>query len=153
MDLPLILAITIIGHTLIGFLIDDRNSCNIINTDTREQLWLQQSYLNPYHDGYLLAFNESVSRPYRMIALPLSLGERVHERHVTFKFFVILCKSAFKGIIGISFLAKLDAVASLVHLRLAYHNMEWKSTVVNVYLEEAMKIKGIVFKDILASSA
>lgn len=46
------------------------------------------------------------------------------QRIVTLLFLVIHGRSAFKGILGRSFLVKLDVVASIVHLKIAYQD-EW----------------------------
>lgn len=72
-----------------------------------------------------------------MTYLTMSQGERLDERKVTLKFLVILCRSAFKGIIERSFLVKLDVVASPVHLKVAYHDKEGNLTAVNNDLEGA----------------
>ncbi|CAI8614033.1 unnamed protein product [Vicia faba] len=66
--------------------------------------------------------------------------------------FVWFLRSAFKGISGRYFLEKLDAVASLIHLKEAYHDMEGKLIVVNADPEEAKRIKEIILKDIFVSS-
>lgn len=77
----------------------------------------------------------------------------MRERKVTLRFLVISCKTAFKGILGRSFLVKLDGIEFPVHLEVTYHNMEGKSIVVMADLEEEKWIKEIILKDILASSA
>lgn len=65
----------------------------------------------------------------------------MYERKVTLNFLVILCSSFFRGIIGRSFLGKLYAVASHVHLKITYHDMEGKSTIIITDLKEEKCIK------------
>lgn len=56
----------------------------------------------------LLSFNNSVTRPSRMTDLTLEIGEGVARESWSWTFLLILCRrSAFKGILGRSFLAKL----------------------------------------------
>lgn len=77
----------------------------------------------------------------------------MRERKVTLRFLVILRRSAFKGILGRSFLVKLDVIEFPVHLEVTYHDMAGKLIVVMVDLEEEKWIKEIILKGILASSA
>lgn len=65
----------------------------------------------------MLAFNNSVTCPCEMLDLTISLGEGSNERMVNLFFLVIACRSTFSGILGISFLAKLDAMASSIHVK------------------------------------
>lgn len=100
-----------------------------------------------------MALNDSVTRPCITVDMTLSFGDGVHGRKVTINFLIITCSSAFKGIMGRSFLSKLDEVASPVHLKIIYHDMEGKSNVTSTDLEEARRIKEIIQKNILALSA
>lgn len=78
-----------------------------------------------------------MTRPRGAINLTLVIGEGTYERKVILNFLVILCRSAFRGIIGRSFLAKLDEAASPVHLKVAYHDIKGRLVIVSVDLEEA----------------
>ncbi|KAI5438244.1 hypothetical protein KIW84_024114 [Lathyrus oleraceus] len=49
-----------------------------------------------------------------------------------------------------SFLEKLNAVASLVYLKVTYHDREGKPITISATLEEANQIKELILKDILA---
>lgn len=85
-----------------------------------------------------------------MIYLTLTIEERVREKKVVINFLVILCRSAFIGIMMRSFLEKLNAVASLVYLKVTYHDREGKPIIISATLEEANQIKELILKDILA---
>lgn len=84
--------------------------------------------------------------------LKLSLGEGVCERKVTLSFLVILCWSAFCGICGRSFLERIYAVASPVHMKMWYYNREGELIVFNADLDEVRRNKEVILKDLLASS-
>lgn len=84
-----------------------------------------------------------------MIDLALSLVEWVCEIKVTLVFLVIPYKNAFKEILERYFLAKLDAIASPVHLKIMYHDTEENHTVINAILEEEKCIREINCKDII----
>lgn len=136
-DLPLILVVTMVDQNLTGFLVDDKSSCNIFYTDLLELLGIQHTDMNPYYGGYLLAFNNSITLPSGVEDLSLTIKEGVCERNVIFDSLLIQCRNTFRGILGKSFLAKLDTVTSLVHLKVTYHDKEGKSTIISVDLEEA----------------
>ncbi|KAI5424665.1 hypothetical protein KIW84_030742 [Lathyrus oleraceus] len=119
----LILAITIADRTLIGFLIDDKSSCDVLYVDAVEQPGLQQPYLKPYHGGDLLAFNNLITHPCGMK----------------------------EGILGRSFLAKLDEVASQTLLKVTYYNNDGKPTMIHINLDEVKHIEVVIFKNLLFS--
>lgn len=105
--------------------------------------------MKPYRGGDLLVFNNLITRPYKMTYLTLSLVEGVGEKKVTLSFLVILCMSTFKGILGRSFLAKLDVEAFPIHSKVTYHDKEGKDTMINIDLDEAKHIKEVTLKDII----
>lgn len=92
-----------------------------------------------------------MARPRGTTTLTLAIGEGTCERKEILNFFVIFCKSAFRGILGRYFLVKLVAVASPIHLKITYKDMKGMSTTVSVNLEEIRWIKELVQEDILAS--
>lgn len=59
------------------------------------------------------------------------------ERKVTISFLVVTCKRVLSGILGRSFLERLDVVASPFHLKVAYHISEGKPIVISSNLKEA----------------
>lgn len=63
---------------------------------------------------------------------------------ITLIFLVIQCRSSFKGILGRSFLEKLDALASTVHLKIAYHD-KWG---VPITMEEDLRVARRIRKEI-----
>lgn len=66
----------------------------------------------------LLAFDDLVAHPYGAIDLTLSIGEDLHQREFTLMFFVVKCIRDFKGILGRSFIEKLDAVTFTIHMNI-----------------------------------
>lgn len=84
-----------------------------------------------------MAFNNSITLPSGVEDLSLTIKEGVCERSVIFDSLLIPCRNIFRGILRKSFLEKLDAVTSLVHLKVTYHDKEGKSTIISVDLEEA----------------
>lgn len=74
----------------------------------------------------------------------------MHERKVFLNFLVVSCKSAFKGILGRSFLVKLDTLASPTYLKVTYQDEEWRSVIINVDLEEVGWILACIWGNILA---
>ncbi|CAL5183272.1 unnamed protein product [Lathyrus oleraceus] len=66
-------------------------------------------------------------------------------------FLVIRCKSAFEGILGRSFLARLNIVYSTFHLKIVYHDEEGILVTVGENLQEARRVGRIIRKDVLAS--
>lgn len=63
---------------------------------------------------------------------------------ITLIFLVIQCKSSFKGILGRSFLAKLEALASTIHLKIAYHD-KWGAPIT---MEEDLRVARRIRKEI-----
>lgn len=60
----------------------------------------------------------------------------MHERKIIPKFLVIPCRNAFRGILGRSFLSKLDVISFIVHLKVTYHDREGRLTTVSIDLEK-----------------
>lgn len=56
--------------------------------------------------------------------LTVGVGESACEIRVILNFLIIPIQNAFRGVLGKSFLAKLDAVASPVHLKVTYHDAD-----------------------------
>lgn len=69
---------------------------------------------------------------------------------VIFIFLAISCWSTFRGILGRSFLERLNALASSIYLKVAYHDTEGSTTIVSFDVDEAKRVEEIVQKDILA---
>lgn len=69
---------------------------------------------------------------------------------MTLTFLVIQCRSSFKGILGRSFLARLDVVASTIHMKITYHYEEGILITVGVDLQVARRINRIILKNIMA---
>lgn len=101
---------------------DDKSSYNIPYSDTMDLKGYWKEDLSPYGRGNLLALNDLITRPQGVMDLEVTIGEVDNERKVILNFLIILCRSTFKCILGRSFLARLDAVSSPVHLKAPYHN-------------------------------
>lgn len=72
---------------------------------------------------------------------------------MTLTFRVVQCRSAFKGILGRSFLVKLDPVVSTVSLKIAYHGEEGTPTIIHEKIHEARRIRRIIHEKILVSES
>lgn len=101
----------------------------------------------------LLSFNNLVALPCGAINPMLSIVEGTRQKRVTLTFLLVLCKSVSKGILGRSFLERLDAVASTFHMKITYHDEEGISITVGANLQEARRINIITRKNILASNS
>lgn len=134
---------------LTRFLVDDRSSCNVLYADILELLGLQRMDLNPYYVGDLLAFNDSITRPWGTTYMTWAIGEATYERKVILSFHVISCKSVFRDILERSFLERLNVVASSVHLKGTYHYREGMSGIFGVDLKEANRIQKLIQREVL----
>lgn len=76
--------------------------------------------------------------------------KRDHERKLILHSMIILCWTSFRGILGRSFLKRLDMVASLVHLKVAYNDAEGRSVSVIADVYKVKRIKGIIQKGSLS---
>lgn len=79
----------------------------------------------------------------------MTIGKGSCKRKVILNFLVIPCRNAFKGKPERSFIGRLDAMASPVHLKVTYHNIEERLVIVNADVDEAKRIKEIMHKDLL----
>lgn len=71
------------------------------------------------------------------VELIVFVGSVKDIRAVISQFLVVLYVSVYNCILGWPFTAMLDVVASLIHLKLKYHNIQGESTTINAYLERA----------------
>lgn len=99
-------------------------------------LGIQQTDLTIYSDGDLLAFNDSVTLLRGAVDMAVMVGEKACERKVILNFLIILCKTAFRGVIGRSFLVSLDVVDSPVNLKVTYHVVDKRPNIISANLEE-----------------
>lgn len=129
-DLPLVITIVIV----FGVLVDDRSSCNFVYLKTLTKLREGPRDLKPRKDQSPLAFNDSSINPCKHICLLFSLGEGKEITTLDMYFFVIQGENTYNGIFRLPFLATLDAVASLVHLKLKYHDESRRAVVIETDL-------------------
>lgn len=98
-----------------------------------------------------MAFNDSITHSYGMTSLPLSFGEEESERKLTLHFLVVPCKSAFSGILGKTFLEKLDVMASPIYLKVTYYKNPRKSFRLNADLKASRLIREVMLKNFLTT--
>lgn len=67
-----------------------------------------------------------------IVDLQASFSGEKRKRTMNFLFFVVPCEIVCNGILGRSFLATLDVVASPVHLKMKYHNDAGHPSIVKV---------------------
>lgn len=104
---------------------------------------IQQEDLNPYSIGDLLAFDDSITHPQGVVDLAMTVGEGSGQRKVVLNSMIVSCRSTSRGILGRFFLARLDSVTSLVHLKVTYHNAEGRLIMVIVDVDEAKRFKEV----------
>lgn len=73
-----------------------------------------------------------------------SIGEREHWRKMTLMFLMVHCRSSFKCILRRTFLAKLDAIASTIHLKVYYLDEEGKAIAIGADLHDERRIGRII---------
>lgn len=116
------------------------------------RLILHVKDLKPCEGGTLLAFNDSSTRPCGTIDLPVSFGEGKNKRILKVCFLVIPYKNIYNGLLGRSFLAALNKVASMVHLKMEYHNSSYELVVIATNLRGAHLIQETVLKNPIMSA-
>lgn len=87
--------------------------------------------MSPCDGGGILTFNDSVTHPYGILDLTMSLGEGSDERKVTLCFLEISCRRAFNGIPGRPFLQNLNIVASSITTKVAYNSNGGEPVIIN----------------------
>lgn len=108
--------------------------------------------MSPCGDEVLIAFHCFVTHPCGIMDLPLSLGEGEGEENVTLSFWVVPYKSAFRGIIGVSFLEKLDVMSSKVYFKVTYYNNTKRLVVLNTDFKTSRHIRKVILKNLLTTS-
>lgn len=124
------ITVTITNHSILGVVIDDGISCDLMYIGTFMKLGLQIEYLKSSECKSLLSLNYSSICLCGRMNLPVSLRE--------WKTWVLwTCTPLWKrlhNILGRSFLVVLVVVAFMVHLNIKYHNDMGKLVVVKVNL-------------------
>lgn len=119
--LSLVVTTTMVNHSVLGILIDDRSSCNLMYLKIFKELMLHLQDLKPYEGRSLLAFNNFSTQPCGEMNLSISFGEGKNMRNVNVFFLVLPCESVYNDILRRWFVLTLDIIASTVHLK-KYHN-------------------------------
>lgn len=99
-----------------------------------ERLGLRGLSLKSYKGVTLLAFNESFILTCGTIELSFSFEERKDEQPMNICFLMIPYENVYNDILGRSFLAILNAMASLIYLKVKYHNNACKLVVISADL-------------------
>lgn len=128
--LHLVIHVTIANYVVLVVLVDSEISCKLMYLKIFMKLCLSKIYLKHYKGKNLLEFNDSFIRSYGCIYLLVSFGIGKNKRITDVHFFVIPCESIYNGIIGISFLTTVDAMASTIHLKMKYHNDSSKLAII-----------------------
>lgn len=88
----------------------------------------------------LQAFNGTANYPWGYVELMISLRNEEDIWTVNLKFSIVPYKSIYSCILGKPFDAMLDVVASLVHPKLKYHNLQGDSITINFDLKGEKRI-------------
>lgn len=94
----------------------------------------------PYESSNLQAFNGTTTLPLGYIEVMVSLGNGRDIWTVNAQFLINPRRSFYSCILGRAFLTMLDIVASLVHLKLNYYNMQGESGTIDIDLEGEKRI-------------
>lgn len=83
---------------------------------------LSKQDLKPREAQSLLELTDCSTRPSGHVDLHVSFGEGSNKSTISILFFVIPNERVYNDILKIVFLIALDAMASLLHLKIKYHN-------------------------------
>lgn len=115
-----------------------------------ERLGLRGRSLKSYKGVTLLAFNKSFILTCGTIELSISFEERKDEQPMNVCFLMIPYENVYNDILGRSFLAILNSMASLIYLKVKYHNNACKLVVILADLHEDYLIHEAILKNPLA---
>lgn len=101
-----------------------------------KKIGLDQRDLLTYKGFDLQEFNETTTHPRGYMEPVISVGKEKEIREVNSQFLVVPCMSVYNCILGRPIASTLDIVASLVHLKLEYHNLQGESTAISADVEE-----------------
>lgn len=96
---------------------------------------LKRGSLWSYEGSDLQEFNDMMTHPRSYVKLMVSIWEGNEVWFIILQFLVVHSRSVYNFIMRIPFTTTLDDVASLVHLKLKYHNLQGEPITVNVDLE------------------
>lgn len=126
------------------------SSCDMLYIRIFERLGLRGRNLKSYKGVILVAFNESFILTCGTIELSVSFEERKGEQPMNVCFLVIPYENVYNDILERSFLAILNALASLIYLKMKYHNNACKLVVILANLRGDDLIHEAILKNPLA---
>lgn len=132
---------------MLGILIDNGSSYDVMYTNVFINLGLHDRNLIPYESENLLAFNYSTTHPGRVVELSVSIKEGNDEKIVTVYFLVIPSRSVYNCILRRYFLVTLVVVASIIHLKMKYHNKFGESNFILTDLCRTRLIHQMILKN------
>lgn len=136
-ELPLVIVVAIQDHGIARCLVNEGSSVNILYQDAFEKLGLKEENLKPYEDTDLHSFNKTSTRPWGYVTLSVTFREEMDERTFETLFLVVLVVSIYNCILGRPTLAALDAVTSMVHLKMKCHNRNGDVATIYAHLKAA----------------
>lgn len=128
-------------------MIDGDSSRDIKYSDLYEKMGLKKENVWPYEGSDLHSFHGTIPSPWGYIELMVTLGEERDIKNIYSQFLVVPCRSVYNYILGYPDAVTLDAVASLIHLKLKYHNFRDDSVMISSYLVGATRIYKVLLKD------
>lgn len=136
----LVMITTIVNFDVSRVLINGGSSCNIMYSNLFDKMGLEKEKLWPYEGSILQDFNNTTTRLLGYVKLMVTLGEGQDTITIYSQFMLVPCKSVYNYILGRSFTTTLDALASLVHLKPKYHNINDELTMISANLYGEKKI-------------
>lgn len=85
----LVITATIANHDVLGFLICERNACNLMYLEIFKRLGLRMKDLKPCEERRLMEFNDSTTQSTRGIDIIVLLREGEDERRACVHFLIV----------------------------------------------------------------
>lgn len=140
MKFPLVITTTIRQFDVSQILIVGGSSCDIMYSKLFKKMNLERGNLLPCEGSNLQAFNGTTTCPWGYVEMVISVDDRKDVRSVIFKFLIVSCKSIHNCILERLFVVMLDVVASPIHLKIKYHNLQRELVTINVDLEGEKRV-------------
>lgn len=101
----------------------------------------------PYEGLYLQEFDNINTRLWGYAEIMILVGEGKDAWHVSSQFLVVPCRSVYNCILERPFAVTLNFVASPIHLKLKYHNLQGDPITIKVDLEWEKRIYQALQRD------
>lgn len=149
--LPLVVNATITNHSILGILINDGSSHDLVYLAILMKLGLYGRDSKSRGGIILLIFNDYLTRPCKVVYLLVSFGEGKNMRTVNMHFLIVPSDSIYNNILWRSFLETLRDVASTYHMEMKYHNDSDKPIFVITDLYETLILHETLLENPLAT--